>query len=52
MHRTPDNGAFTLLAPPLQARMRYVMVEARSQALEDLALDAKQRIERKSLGWR
>src|SRR5882724_2844945 len=50
MHRTPGGGSFTLLAPPLQARMRNVMVEARAQALENFALNAKQRIEHQSLG--
>ena len=42
MHRTPDSSPFALFAPPLQARMRYVMVETRAQALEDFVLDAKQ----------
>src|SRR5882757_6233906 len=45
MHRTPDSSPFALFAPPLQARMRYVMVETRAQALEDFVLDAKQSIE-------
>jgi hypothetical protein len=41
MHRTPDSGSFALFSPPLQARMRYVMIEAGAQALKDFVLDAK-----------
>jgi hypothetical protein len=50
MYRTPDSGAFTFLAPPLQARMRDVVIEAGTQARGDLALDAKQGIKHESLG--
>jgi hypothetical protein len=42
MHRAPASGAFEFLAPPLQARMRYVVIEAGAQAFRHLALDAKQ----------
>ena len=52
MRRATAGGPFAFFAPPLQARMRNMVIETRAHAVEHLALNAKQRLERRTLGGR
>src|SRR6185312_5872737 len=50
VRRVAGCAPVALLTPPLQARMRHVMIGAGPQALADLPLDATQCRERRLLG--